>query len=202
MPVDEAEGPRSAQFNRRRLQLVVSVILAAVALAYGIWTLFPGYEPFAESFVEKWNWKAAGWDNAQVRAQDIDRCESGCKAQPQSTPFPREELNACSMMCSRASGNPWKAPIPRWAPQLAFLKASWLSILGYLVVAVFAAPWLLRSAARAGTTSAGYRCLAMAQSGRYTSLTSPQPVYLPSIFPGVVGSWEPRGSFATLPFAA
>jgi hypothetical protein len=142
MPVDEAEGPRSAQFNRRRLQLVVSVILAAVALAYGIWTLFPGYEPFAESFVEKWNWKAAGWDNAQVRAQDIDRCESGCKAQPQSTPFPREELNACSMMCSRASGNPWKAPIPRWAPQLAFLKASWLSILGYLVVAVFAAPWL------------------------------------------------------------
>jgi hypothetical protein len=130
-----------AQFNRRRLQFVISGILTLVAVAYGVSIMVPAYGTFAEDFSERWAWNAARWDNEEVRRKASDMCMAGCNAQPRPSLFPNEDLEQCERGCSRPLWNPETAPL-WWETPIAFLKSVWPSTLGYVMVTALFGPWL------------------------------------------------------------
>lgn len=131
-----------APINLRRLQLVVSAILTVAAVAYGVYVIVPTYRVFAEEFSDRRAWKAAGWDDEEVRRKANDMCIADCKAQPQRGLFPNEDLNQCESSCSRPGWDPWKTPAPPWWEiPIAFIKSE-SSMLFYVSTAVIVGPWL------------------------------------------------------------
>lgn len=145
-PVHEAAAVKPlsqpAQFNLRRLQFVISGILIVAAVAYGVSIIVPAYKAFAEEFSERRAWKAAGWDNEEVRRKANDMCMASCAAQPQTGLLPDEDLAQCESGCSRPRWDPWRNTTPPWwETPIAFLKSVWPSMLGYVIAALFV-PWI------------------------------------------------------------
>jgi hypothetical protein len=141
--VDRARDHSQPRINKRRLQFVVSGILAAVGVVYGLYVLVPAYKSFSDDFFDRQAWKAAGWDDPDVRRKAIDRCMAGVAEQPFTSVEPREELEQRERECTRPGFNPWKSAPPRWETPVAFIDSTLPSMVAYVAGAVLVGPWLV-----------------------------------------------------------
>jgi hypothetical protein len=130
------------RINKRRLRLIISGVLTVAAAAYALFLLVPIYESFAEDSFERRIWKAAGFDDPEVRRRAHDACMAGVEAQSFATPFPEEELAQREHLCSQPLSNPWIPGPPWWETPIAFIKTN-ASMLFYAAVAVVVGPWLI-----------------------------------------------------------
>ena len=116
------------------------------AVGYAVYIVAPSYTYFSGGdFQEKWMWKADGFDDPEVRRKAHEGCMAGLKAPANSgaTPFPREDLDQLSAICSRPG---WVIGTPGpswWETPVAFISSVGAWKIAYRLVAVLFGPWVV-----------------------------------------------------------
>lgn len=135
---DDHPLPRT---NKRRLQNMICGVLAVAAAIYTLYMVVPAYRAFSEDFLERRVWKAAGFNDPEVRRRAYDACMADFESRPPTSPFPQEELAQRESLCSRPMWNP-ETPAPYWwEVPIAFIKSAPITVV-YVAVAVIVSPWL------------------------------------------------------------